>query len=149
MKKEPIQQLLTGMLYKPHPPAGAGKDIVPKPAPAVNGQNSAKIAPFSRVCVYASVYLAKPTEPARRGAEATPSNRKEQIEQMSDRLEDISIAVFRARQLITLLHAEFDDEPAPDLLDAITSAVSLLLDQASSSLEEAISESLKREQLAT
>lgn len=68
---------------------------------------------------------------------------------MSDRLEDISIAVFRARQLITLLHAEFDDEPAPDLLDAITSAVSLLLDQASSSLEEAISESLKREQLAT
>ena len=68
---------------------------------------------------------------------------------MNDRLEDISIAVYRAQQLITLLHAEFDDEPTPDLLDAITSAVSLLLDQASSSLEEAIRESLKREQLAT
>ena len=60
---------------------------------------------------------------------------------MSDKLEDISIAVFRAQQLITLLHAEFDDEPTPDLLDAITSAVSLLLDQASSSLEVAIKES--------
>ena len=68
---------------------------------------------------------------------------------MNDRLEDISIAVYRAQQLITLLHAEFDDEPTPDLLDAITSAVSLLLDQASSSLEEAIRESMKREQLAT
>lgn len=68
---------------------------------------------------------------------------------MSDKLEDIFIAVFRAQQLITLLHAEIDDEPTPDLLDAITSAVSLLLDQASSSLEEAIRKSMKREQLAT
>lgn len=68
---------------------------------------------------------------------------------MSDRLEDISIAVFRARQLIGLLQEEFSDDPTPDQLDAITSAANLLLDQASSSLEEAIRESMKREQLAT
>lgn len=58
---------MTGMLYKPHHPAGAGKDIVPNPAPAVNGQNSAKIAPIPRFCIQTIVYSPKTEEKARGG----------------------------------------------------------------------------------
>ena len=130
---------MTGMLYKPHPPAGAGKDIVPNPAPAVNGQNSAKIAPILRFCTRTTVYSAK-TEEKARGVKF--QKRKEQSEQMSERLEEISLSIFRAQQLISFLHSGMTDSPDADALDAITCAARLLLDQALNALDEEIHESM-------
>ena len=59
---------------------------------------------------------------------------------MSDRLEEISIAIFRAQQLISLFrrNEELIEERNPDDLDAITSAACFFLDQAQNATQGVI-----------
>ena len=66
---------------------------------------------------------------------------------MSERLEQISLSIFRVQQLIALLHSGMKDSPGADALDAITYAARLLLDQADTALEKEIHESMLSEDL--
>lgn len=65
---------------------------------------------------------------------------------MSERLEQISLSIFRAQQLISFLHSGMTDSPDADALDAITYAARLLLDQANTALEKEIHESMLSEE---